>query len=297
MLLVCLLGYAGYQLHFLLFEASYFKLRSIEVEGLQTLSEEEVLRYSGLSLGQLAFTVDHAEVARRIEMAPKVAACQVTRSGPNGLKVVLEERPEVARAVVEGRIHEVGADGQIMGEAAPDSRAPLLLDAEVVDGPPRRLAERHQARLAQWLPVLARPPTTSFTRIRFGGGGRLDVMWRGIRLVVDDPARFERHRPFLGPVLAHARALGKGFDYVDLRFEDVVVRFQDLAPTPVAALPAARTVAAEVGNQENGAVISDLDRFMLRAAQPYQGEGEPPAFAPAAPVGAAPPQLAQAGGR
>lgn len=267
-LLGALLLYAGHQTRYLLFEASYFKLQEVEVVGLERLTEKTVLRHSGLELGMPAFRIDPEQVASRVGRNPKVARCRVEQPTPNTLRIALEEKPEVARMVLDGTVYEVGPSGEIMVEAGFDSDTPLLLDAEVEDGPPRQLVERHRNRLKTWLPILRSGPVADFSRMRFGGGGRLDITWRGVRLVVDDPERFRQHVGFLGPVLADALDRRLGFEYIDLRFQDVVARFTPLAPAapPVSpTFPAAPQVARRAG------LPDDLDDFMGAAARAYQG--------------------------
>lgn len=272
-LLGALLVYAAHQTRYLLFEASYFKLHQVEVVGLERLPEKTVLRHSGLELGMPAFRIDPEQVAQRVARNPKVARCRVEQPTPNTLRIALEEKPEVARIVLDGTIFEVGPGGEIMVEAGFDSTTPLLLDAEVEDGPPRQLAERHRNRLKTWLPILQGGPVADFTRMRFGGGGRLDITWRGVRLVVDDPERFRQHVGFLGPVLADARDRNLGFEYIDLRFQDVVARFAPLQPEAPPAIP-----PGQGGPQvaRGPALPSDLDAFMGAAARAYQDGGPPP---------------------
>lgn len=283
-LLFALVSYAGYQLNHLIFHASYFKLKRVEVQGTVTVRREEVLAYSGLELGMLAFRVDPPEVVRRVLLHPKISACTLEQPAPNELAILVQEKPVVARIDLDGRTYEVGPDGEIMAEAAADSKAPLLLDAEVEEGPPRRLGARHAARIRTWLPVLGAPPTQAFSRVRFGGGGRLDVYWQQIRLVVDDPERFERHRAFLGPILADARERGLEFEYVDLRFQDVVVRYRTpdatAPPTePLQELPAVSAAPAPgpppppVGY---GMPSAELERVLEAASAGYRaGPGSP----------------------
>lgn len=264
--------YALHQSHYILFEASYFKLQQVEILGLSRLTEEQVLRASGLELGMAAFRIDTELVADRVRRNPKVERCKVEQPSPQGLRMTLVERREVARVVLDDGVYEVGPEGEVMILAQADSVTPLLLDAEIEEGPPRRLVPRHRARLTTWLPVLGRGPTRDFTRMRFGGGGRLDVYWRDVRLVVDDPARFEKHRGFLGPVLADGRERGLGFDYIDLRFQDVVARY---APLAAAAPPVAAPAA--LGRAPGAPAVPDLEAFMERAAGLYE---PPPLAAP-----------------
>jgi hypothetical protein len=109
--------------------------------------------------------------------------------------------------------------------------------------------------------------------VRFGGGGRLDIYWQDVRLVVDDPDRFKKHRPFLGPVLADARERGLGVEYVDLRFQDVVAKYRTLGaredlsrpvnysrpPPPLEASPPPR-----IGPE------TDLESFFQRTSNSYE---------------------------
>lgn len=289
-LLGALLVYAAHQFHYLLFDASYFKLQKIQVSGNQRLTEKQVLGYSGLELGMPAFQVEPELVAERILRNPKVRVCEVERPSPNELRIQVGEKPEVARIVLQGTLYEVSGEGEVMIEAGFDSDKPLLLDAEVEEGPPRRLAPRFRERMKIWFPILAAGPTSNFTRVRFGGGGRLDVYWQDVRLVVDDPERFKLHRPFLGPVLADARERGLEVEYVDLRFQDVVAKYRPLGTAAAAeaarsgawaesstSLPTPSVTPRASGDSQGAAPGGDLDSFLEQASSLYQTPLQPPA--------------------
>jgi cell division septal protein FtsQ len=131
-----LLVFAAHQFHYLLFDASYFKLQRIQITGLKRLTEKQILDYSGLELGMAAFRVDDQMVRERVLRNPKVGRCVIEQPSPNTLRLYIEEKPEVARIVLQGSIYEVSGNGEIMLEAGFDSETPLLLDAEVEEGPP-----------------------------------------------------------------------------------------------------------------------------------------------------------------
>lgn len=226
-LLAALISYGVHQFHWLLMESHHFRIQSYEILGNDRISDQQIVLFSGIEPGMAAFRVDPAEVSRRILFrSPKLESCQVSVTNPKVVRIEVAEKPAIARIPLEGGFFEVGSEGEIMIPAEEDSELPLLLDAQIEEETTKRLSPIHLEKVKRWFPVLKEPPTHDFESVRFGGGGRLDVAWRGVRLVVDDPDRFRKHRSFLGPVLADAAHRGLTLRYIDLRFQDVVARYE-----------------------------------------------------------------------
>lgn len=81
--------------------SAYFSLKDIEVTGNKTLSADQVIELSGLSMGENIFRVDAQSVALKIEMHPSVKKTVISRQIPSTLIVKIAERSPVALVVVQ----------------------------------------------------------------------------------------------------------------------------------------------------------------------------------------------------
>src|SRR5207248_6043663 len=76
-LLSCLLICAGYQSYYIFFKALYFRIREIKVVGAQALSEHDIVRQSGLELGDLFFKYNYEKVRRQIILNPRIEDARI----------------------------------------------------------------------------------------------------------------------------------------------------------------------------------------------------------------------------
>ena len=83
-------------LAFAILMSPLFEINRIDIEGNRTISDVEILRASGLAVGQnlLAFSASTAE--GWIEALPYVLSASVTRNFPDGLTITVTERTAVA---------------------------------------------------------------------------------------------------------------------------------------------------------------------------------------------------------
>lgn len=122
-IVVGLLGFAGYRAAA---SASFFQVRTVEVQGTSRVSANEV---QALVLRDVEKTgvwkADLAGVTARLERLPWVRTAVVSRVLPDGIRVRISER--VPRAVVRtasGRFRWVDEDAVLLGEMLPTDQIP-----------------------------------------------------------------------------------------------------------------------------------------------------------------------------
>lgn len=88
------------------------RISRLEIVGDTTLGREEILQWAALHSAEYLATVDCQRIAANIEAHPQVAAAEVSRLFPNGLRVSVTDRKAVAAvlATVDGRAVPVGVD-------------------------------------------------------------------------------------------------------------------------------------------------------------------------------------------
>jgi len=113
--------------------APLFAVREIRFSGLAHAAEEELLRRSGLALGQNLFHADLARAARSIEAHPWVASARLERRLPaTVIASVVEHRP---RALVQlDKLYILDTEGQLFKRAAPDDGLDLPLITGLLRG-------------------------------------------------------------------------------------------------------------------------------------------------------------------
>ena len=106
-----------------------FALREVRFNGLTHAGESDLLKRSGLALGENIFKVDLPRAARLIEAHPWVAEARIERRLPGSLVVdVREHRP--AALVQLGAMYVLSDEGKVFKRATPDDG----LDVPVIAG-------------------------------------------------------------------------------------------------------------------------------------------------------------------
>jgi hypothetical protein len=90
--------------------AKAFETTTIELEGTQRLSRDQVLAAAGLALGKNVFEVSPEQAEERLRSHPFVAEASVTRRLPGSYRIVLQEQELAAVLQVGEQLLLVGQD-------------------------------------------------------------------------------------------------------------------------------------------------------------------------------------------
>lgn len=110
-LVVALLGGGVY----LVFFSSTLSVQGVEVQGTQTLTEEQVREAADVPLGGPLATVDLDRVAYRVRSLAIVKSAEVTRKWPHDVLIEIVERQPVAVVEIAGRLQSLDVDGVVFG--------------------------------------------------------------------------------------------------------------------------------------------------------------------------------------
>jgi cell division protein FtsQ len=116
-------------------------VRNVDVEGIQTISREEVLQAMGVRHGIPLLQVDTEVVADRVATIRRVAAARVQREYPSGLRVSIIERVPVAVKDFPDGPHLYDRDGVDFATGPPPPGLPYFdVDNPGPTDPPTKAA-------------------------------------------------------------------------------------------------------------------------------------------------------------
>ncbi len=108
--------------------ASFFQVRSVEIQGASRVSANEVqslVRTDAEKTG--VWNADLRAISERIERLPWVRTAVVSRVLPDGLRVRIEERtPRVVVRTASGRFRWIDEDAVLLGEMLPNDQLPAF---------------------------------------------------------------------------------------------------------------------------------------------------------------------------
>lgn len=123
-----------------------FAIRSITFSGHEQLEEAELLRTSGLAIGQNVFDLAPEDVRDRLGRHPWIASVEVQRRLPGTFTIDVRERRAVAILALE-QLYLVGEDGTVFKQLGEED----LVDLPVIVGIPRERFVRDRAYRASVL--------------------------------------------------------------------------------------------------------------------------------------------------
>ncbi|MCE7007466.1 FtsQ-type POTRA domain-containing protein [Kibdelosporangium philippinense] len=86
-------------------------VRSVDVQGLEGLTPDEVRTVAAVEMGKPLVRLDTGEIADRVATLPRVAKVSVERSWPSTVEIIITERTPVAYAKLADGAHMVDATG------------------------------------------------------------------------------------------------------------------------------------------------------------------------------------------
>jgi cell division protein FtsQ len=151
-----------------------FAIHEIHFAGLLHAQEDELIRRSGLSVGENLFRTDLAQAARAMESHPWVESALLTRRLPGTVLVnVLEHHPAALVQLGEKALYVLDEEGRLFKRAAPEDG----LDLPIVTGLSRQTPRAElQLRLLAALHLLdtwrgAGYPVSALAEVRFDDDG------------------------------------------------------------------------------------------------------------------------------
>ena len=105
----------------------FFKISKIEVVGAETYTEEEIVKASGIEVGENLFFVDRFEAASRIfAQLPYIDSVTVTRQLPNHIVITVSESAAVAVVDYEGTLYAVNQNCKVISSVDEDAAEGLI---------------------------------------------------------------------------------------------------------------------------------------------------------------------------
>lgn len=134
----------------------YFDLRQIEVSGLKQATREEILAYSGLTIGASVFDVDLARARQGVERHPWVRRAGLSRRLPDGVVITVSENTPKALLALDDKLYLVNDEGtpfKPVAEGEPAAQG--LVRIEGLSQADIEPLEKGQRRLSRALELIA----------------------------------------------------------------------------------------------------------------------------------------------
>ncbi|GAB4276976.1 MAG: hypothetical protein Kow0029_19360 [Candidatus Rifleibacteriota bacterium] len=228
LILISLCYLAVVQLRYLFFSTSYFEIKTIEVEGNQTLSKADVIKTSGVVPSLNVFMLDKELIKKRLIAHPKIKSAKVELEGLYNLKIKIQERKPIMYAKVGKTFYEIAEDGVIIStESLGDKELPIITGLKLdtsTEGD--SLLDNDGFFIARnWVKRLGREILEKISEINFSNlQNPYLFLETGEKVFPRNLEDFKKRYVFLRALLDNLRKNNVEPIYLDMRAPSIVVR-------------------------------------------------------------------------
>lgn len=207
-------------------QSDFFALKKIEVKGNSLLSDEEVIRLTGLNKGENIWKIKSTEIKRLVQLHPIVGDVQVNRKLPGKIVIWVQEHRPAAVIPHAGGFLEVNPGGICLKtrKSIKNIKLPLITGILFQEAP--KLGEKvnspnlpYALRVVQNLPALMRP---CFVEINVNNKDNIRLyMTGGVEVYLGNSENVEQKLDVLEKVRASLQEQGSWDDvsYVNVSFQ------------------------------------------------------------------------------
>ena len=132
-LMLALLGVAGYYGYDYIQQNDGFRVKEVTVDGTHILTAEQIVAQSGITMDDNILLLDQDAIKARVEQLPYVRTCAVSVVFPDTVELVVEERVPVASVLVHSRAYEIDVKGVVLKEYAANELPRIPFITNVAD--------------------------------------------------------------------------------------------------------------------------------------------------------------------
>ena len=219
-----LVGLCFLETYVLVFHSSFFSLEEIVVKGNRSLSAGEVVELSQINTGARMFQLSFSSIKSQLELDPRIKSAELVQLAPRRLQIQIVEEKVHSYFWSNSSLLGMNEEGKFFPVQKPAEVPRIHMDLTEKEWEVYQLnPERHEA-LLRWIKVLSESKLRQFQEFRMESGNRLILVYKGVRIYMQSPLEFQRHEERALAVFSHTQKSGKRLDYIDLRFEDMVVK-------------------------------------------------------------------------
>ncbi len=219
-----LVGLCFIETYVLVFHSSFFSLEEIVVRGNRSLSADEVVELSQIDTGARMFQLSFASIESQLVADPRIKSANLVQLAPRRLQIQVSEEEVKTYFWSNSSLLGLNSEGKFFPVQRPAEVPRIHLQLTEKEWEVYQLNPERSDALSQWMKVLTQSKLHKFQEFRMESGNRLVLVYQGVRIYMQSPSVFRRHEERTLALLSYVQKSGKKLDYIDLRFEDVVVK-------------------------------------------------------------------------
>lgn len=224
-LIVAGVALAGKKIEDFLLTSPHFRISEVSFKGLNSLEKKTLESLAKVEMGKNMFQVDLGEIRRRLQNHPQVKEVVISRQFPQRMEVRIKEREAIALIKNDGKLYPVDSEGFIVFRDSRPRSLPLITGLGIRG---RKVGERiEEAKLVMALGILETSASSGLLISAIDLEGRNPVLWtRGIKILLEGGENREEKIKECKSILTDLRRRRERVEYIDLRFNNPVVKLR-----------------------------------------------------------------------
>lgn len=219
-----LIGLCFIETYVLVFHSSFFSLEEIVVRGNRSISAGEVVELSQINTGARMFQLSFSSIKTQLESDPRIKSAELVQLAPRRLQIQVIEEEVQTYFWSNSSLLGMNEEGKFFPVQKPAKVPRIHVDLMEKEWENFQLNPEKYEALVRWVKILSESKLNKFQEFRMESGNRLVLVYDGVRVYMQSPLEFQRHEEKALAVFSHIQKSGKRLDYIDLRFEDMVVK-------------------------------------------------------------------------
>ena len=170
------------------------------------------------------FQLSFSSIKTQLESDPRIKSAELVQLAPRRLQIQVIEEEVQTYFWSNSSLLGMNEEGKFFPVQKPAKVPRIHVDLMEKEWENFQLNPEKYEALVRWVKILSESKLNKFQEFRMESGNRLVLVYDGVRVYMQSPLEFQRHEEKALAVFSHIQKSGKRLDYIDLRFEDMVVK-------------------------------------------------------------------------
>lgn len=223
-IIMALGAFCIFQAWYILFHSSYFTLQDVVLKGAKNIELAKIMQIGEFAKGQRTFGMDFKAITNKLEEYPRIKAASILQISPNSLQITIEERQQWLQVWGQSSVLALSSEGYFFPVEQPDLKPKVRIKIEDQEWKGSRLELDKLDLLVRWQSILDESSLSNYDLLSLEDLSSIFITVNGIPIYLEDYKRFAEHEPKIHLLLKDVVQTGKTIEYIDARFEDMVVK-------------------------------------------------------------------------
>lgn|GEM_PF-1055984 len=216
--------FCAVETYILFFHSSYFALEEISVAGNEIVEAKEVVEVASIVRGDKLFALNFDTIESKIERDPRIHKAKLIQVSPRKLRIEVEEGQGDFYFWAGSAYLGYSGEGKFFPAGVPKSGPKLRLSLSEGEWSEFELSLEKYKLLEEWNQLIIDNKLPNLEFLSLEDLSSIYLVANGTKILLGSPQQFKLHRSKLLALFKYLESEEKRVEYIDIRFEDMVVK-------------------------------------------------------------------------